>query len=101
MEHKAMNELQAKIDSVIQILASDLSKANKLIAALQTLSGTDITHLSSQKKQCIYRQMNTSNKIIARYPTIKDYDDYAIISDADLNKLLKSVEQLCFKLLNE
>lgn len=101
MEHEAMNELQSRINSVIQILTSDISKADKIVAAFRTLSGTDITHLSSQKTQYVYRHIIASNKIMARYPTIKNYDDYAIISDADLNKLLKSIKQLCLKLLND
>ena len=39
------------------------------------------------------------NSITSHYPTIKTYDDYKIISDADLDELLKNVQQLCLKLL--
>ena len=77
-----MNELQVRINSIIQILASDLSKADKVVATSKALSGMDITHLPSQTMQCIYKYITTSNKIIARYPTIKNNDDYKIISDA-------------------
>ena len=94
-----MNELQVRINSITQTLASNLPKADKAVATSQALSGMDITNLSNQKKQCIYKYMTTSNKIIARYPTIKSNDDYKIISDADLNKLLKNIQQLCLKLL--
>lgn len=94
-----MNDLQVRINSIIQILASDLSKADKVVAASQTLSGMDITHLSNQKTQCVYKYITTSNKIMACYPTIKSYDGYKIISDSDLNKFLKNIQQLCLKLL--
>jgi flagellar biosynthesis/type III secretory pathway chaperone len=98
MEHEVMNELQNRINSVIQILASDLPKTDKVVAASQAFSGMDITHLSKQKTQSVYQYIMTSNKIMARYPTIKSHDDYKIMSHTDLNKLLKNVQQLCLKL---
>lgn len=94
-----MNELQIRINSIIQIFASDLSKADKVVAACKVLSGMDITHFTNQKKQMIYKHITASNNIMSRYSSIKNYDDYKIMSDADLNKLLKSVQQLCLKLL--
>lgn len=94
-----MIDLQARVNSIIQILTSDLSKADKVVAASQAFSGMDITHLSSQKKQCVYKYIISSNKIMAFYPTIKSNDDYKIISDTDLNKFLKNIQRLCLKLL--
>lgn len=94
-----MNELQTRINSIIQILASELSKANKVTSALQAFSGLDITHFSSQKTKSVYKHITTVNSVAARYPIIKSYEDYEIITDKDLNKILKSIQQLCLKLL--
>lgn len=94
-----MNEIQTRINSVIKILASDLSKVDKAIATSQAFSGMDITHFTSKQQQSVYKYITTSNKIMARYPTVRSHDDYKFLTDADLNKLLKSVQQFCLKLL--
>lgn len=94
-----MNELQIKINSITQILSSDSSKLNKVVMSLQGFSGLDITNFSSKKKKSLYKYMAIINSITSHYPTIKTYDDYKIISDADLGELLKNVQQLCLKLL--
>jgi hypothetical protein len=96
-----MNEIQIRINFIIQLLAGDLSKSDKVIETSQAFSGMDITHFTEEKQQSVYKYIITTNKIMAKYPTIKSYDDYKIITDIDLNKLLKSVQQLCLKLLNE
>lgn len=94
-----MNEIQSRINSVTHILASNASKADKVVGISKALSGLDITGLSNQKTECVYKHIITCNQIISRYPAIKNYDDYKIISDVDLNKFLKSTQQLCLKLL--
>lgn len=95
-----MNDLQTRINAITQILASEPSKANKVIASLQAFSGMDITHFNSQQKKSVYRYMATINDVTSRYsPSIKTNDDYKIMSDADLNIVLKNVQQLCIKLL--
>lgn len=94
-----MNELHTRINSIIQILAGESSKANKAVASLQAFSGLDITDFSNQKKESVYKYMIAVDSIIARYPIIKIYDDYEMITDKDLNKILKNVQQLCLKLI--
>jgi hypothetical protein len=94
-----MNELQTRINSITQILASDLPKSKKAIASLQAFSGLDITHFNHKKKESVYKYLSTLNAVVARYPTIKTYDDYNIMTDVDLNKILKSIQQICLKLL--
>ncbi len=95
-----MNDLQTRINTITQILASEPLKAHKVIASLQAFSGMDITHFSNQQKKSVYKYMATINDITSRYsPVIKSNDDYKIMSDADLNIILKNVQQLCIKLL--
>jgi hypothetical protein len=94
-----MSELNTRINAIIQILADTSSKANKVVASLQAFSGMDITHFSEQKKRTLYSHMTTINNITSRYSEIKTYEDYKIISNSDLSKILKSIQQLCFKLL--
>ncbi len=94
-----MNELQIRINNVTQILASDLSKVNKVVASLEAFSGLDITHFDDKKTKYVYKHIATMNAITGRYPFIKTYDDYNLISEADLNKILKDIQQLCLKLL--
>lgn len=101
MEHETVNEIQIRINSIIRILSSDLSKVDKFREVSPSFSGMDITHFTDKQKQNVYKYIMTANKIMARYSTIKTYDDYKIITDADLNKLLKNVQQFCLKLLND
>ena len=94
-----MNELQIKINSITHILASESLKPNKVVMSLQTFSGLDITHFNDQKKKAIYKHMAAINNITSHYPTITTHDNYKIISDTDLNEILKNVQQLCLKLI--
>lgn len=93
-----MNELQERINRVTQVLAEDLPKHSKATTAMQTFSGLDITHFNNHQKNCIYKYMTAMNEITAHYPTIKTNDDYKIISETHLNKILKNIQQLCLKL---
>lgn len=99
MECDKMSELKTRINAIIQILTDTSSKSNKVVAALRAFSEIDITHFDEQKTRSIYRDMTTINNITSRYPEIKTDEDYKIISDSDLNKILKNIRQLCFKLL--
>lgn len=101
MEYETVNEIQIRINSVIKVLASDLLKVDKFKEVSTSFSGMDITHFTDKQKQHVYKYIITANKIMARYPTIETHDDYNIITDADLNKLLKNVQQFCLKLLND
>ncbi len=94
-----MNDYQQRINLVTQKLASESSKIDKVVTSLQVFSGMDITHFSRKKTESVYKHIATMNSIISRYPVIKTYEDYALISDIDLNKILKSIQQLCLKLL--
>jgi ribosomal protein S13 len=93
-----MTDLQTRINAIIQILANDLPKADKVVASLKAFSGLDITHFNSHQNESINKYLTKINNITARYP-IKTDDDYKILSNADLSKILKSVQKLCLNLL--
>ncbi len=93
-----MTDLQQRINSIIEILANDTSKAEKAVASLKAFSGLDITHFTSHQKDSIHKYLSKINNILTRYPVTTD-DDYKIIPDKDLNKILKSVQELCLNLL--
>jgi len=76
------------------ILDEKLSKKDTIIKLLNITSGFDITVLSAEQKNAISTQLLAMNRILAHYP-IKTYDDYALLSENHLNKLLKSLKQLC------
>ena len=97
MEYKKVTNLQARINSIIQILAHDLLKADKVVASLKAFSGLDMTRFSSHQNESINEYLAQINNITSRYP-IKTDADYKIVSNADLNKILKSI-QLCLNLL--
>ncbi len=94
-----MNDLQTRINTFIQSLASNETKAGKVVASLQAFSGMEITNFNKKKTNSVYKYLVTINSIVARYPIIKTNDDYQCMSDADLDKILKSIQQLCLKLL--
>ena len=94
-----MNDLQIRINTFIQSLASNETKASKVVESLQAFSGMEITNFNKQKTNSIYKYLTTLNSIMARYPIIKTNDDYQFMSDADLDKILKTIQQLCLQLL--
>jgi len=94
-----MTEIEMRINTITHILATEPSKIGKMAKSLQALHGLDFTHLNNKKKNSIYKHMTDYNKIMEKYPTIKTQDDYHLISDIDLSKILKSIQQLCIKLL--
>jgi hypothetical protein len=94
-----MNDLQIRINTFIQSLASNETKASKVVTSLQAFSGMDITHFNKQKTNSVYKYLSTINTITARYPIIKTNDDYQFMSDTDLDSILKCMQQLCLKLL--
>jgi hypothetical protein len=94
-----MNDIQIRINTFIQTLTNNETKASKVITSLQAFSGMDITHFNKKKTNSVYKYLATINSIVARYPIIKTNDDYQFMSDADLDKILKTIQQLCLKLL--
>jgi uncharacterized Fe-S cluster-containing MiaB family protein len=86
-----MNEIMLKI---MTILDEKIPKKDKVIKCFNATSGLEISALSSDQKNSIYKQISASNRILKQYP-IKTYDDYALISDNHLNKLLKNIKQVC------
>ena len=93
-----MNEIQEKVDAVIQIFDSKSSLAKKATDALQALSSMDITHATKENKKHLRQFPNKINTILGRYPFIKTYEDYEKVSEDDLNKILQHVQCLCLQL---
>ena len=93
-----MNELHLKINLVTQALSSDQAKPNKVVSALKNFSGLDMTNFSKKMMNTIHQHFGEINSITSQYK-IKTEDDYKIITDNDLNKILKNIQQLCLKLL--
>lgn len=88
-----MNNNASKLTAVIGILATDLPKKDKLVLSRQQLSGLDITNIDTVTKKHVTKHILEMNDITTQYP-IKTDDDYVMISDVHLNKLLKSIKQL-------
>ena len=93
-----MNELNQKINLVIQALASEQIKPTKIVAACKNFSGLDMTNFSKKKKNFVHQHFGEINSITSQY-NIKTEDDYKIIAEPDLDKILKNIQQLCLKLL--
>lgn len=93
-----MNELALKINLVTQSLASTQTKPNKVVAALKSFSGLDMTNFNKKKMNSIHQHFGEINCITAQYKIATD-DDYQIISDIHLDKILKTIQQLCLKLI--
>jgi hypothetical protein len=93
-----MTDLQTRINSILQIFANNSSKVDKVVSALKAFSGLDITHFTAHQKESINKYLSKINKITSHY-LVKTYDDYKIISNPDLDKILNSVQELCFNLL--
>jgi len=91
--------MQHRINLITQLLASELALPEKVTACLKAFSGMEITHVEEKKKKSLYHFLNTSNEITAHYPFIKTDEDYSLIPEADLNKILKNIQRLCLKLL--
>jgi 3-hydroxy-3-methylglutaryl CoA synthase len=85
-----MNELILKLAT---ILDEKLSKKDKVIKCFSAMSGLEISALSSDQKNSINKQLLAINGILKQYP-IKTYDDYSLISDNHLNKLLKNIKRV-------
>ncbi|OGT22899.1 MAG: hypothetical protein A3C55_06830 [Gammaproteobacteria bacterium RIFCSPHIGHO2_02_FULL_42_13] len=94
-----MNGIQQRVNTITRLLGADLPLPKKVTESLKAFSGTDITHVPAHHKKSIYHFLHTVNTITARYPFIKTDEDYSLISEADLNKILKNIQRLCLKLL--
>ena len=86
-----MSDLSLKY---IAILDEKLSKKETIMKLLTITSGFDITELSAEKKNVISARLLAMNRVLGQYP-IKTWDDYALLSEKHLNKLLKNLKQLC------
>ena len=86
-----MNELVPKLTAILKEMAS---KKEAVIKCFSTMSGLEISALSSDQKRRITEQFLAINEILKKYP-IKTHDDYSLISDNHLNKLLKNIKQIC------
>jgi hypothetical protein len=94
----AITDLQRKINAIIQIFANDLPKVDKVAASIKEFSRLDMSPLNSYHKENINKYIVTINDISSRY-LIKTDEDYKALPNADLNKIFKSIRDLCFNLL--
>jgi hypothetical protein len=94
-----MNDLHKRINTIIEAFASNSLKEKKVATALNGFMGMEITHLTKQKMNSIHKHMGMINSIISSYPIIKTKDDYKFMTEIDLDKILKNIQQLCLKLL--
>lgn len=92
--------MMKKLTTILTILEKDWSKKDKIIMSFGELSGLDLGLLSSMQKNSIQKHVIFANSILRQYP-IKTFDDYALISDDHLNKLLKSIKRLCVSLCGD
>jgi len=81
------------------ILNENIPKKDKVIKCFSVISGIDISSLRSDQENNINKQLIAINRILKQYP-IKTFDDYALISDNHLNKLLKNIKQVCLIFCN-
>lgn len=89
-ENIKMNEFTLKI---VTILEEKISKKDKVIKCFIVASGLEISALSLDQQNRIYKQLSIVNGILKQYP-IKTYDDYSLISDSHLNQLIKSIRRI-------
>lgn len=89
-----MNNLLAKIVSVESALLSDLPKKDRLIQASQRLSGLELNKLDTGTRKKFDRNLISGNRILSQYK-IETFDDYAKISDQNLDELLDMMKRIC------
>lgn len=90
-DNRITNDLLLKY---VAILDEKLSKKDTIMKLLTITSGFDITALSAERENAINTQLLAINRVLGHYP-IKTWDDYALLSESHLNKLLKNLKQLC------
>lgn len=95
-----MNETLKKIAAVAILLDKRLYKKDKVVMCLHELSGMDITALNKVHKDKLFKHLISINSILSQYPINTD-DDYGLVSDKDLDRLLKKVEQICTTLCSD
>ena len=95
-----MKEIMKRLIAISTILEKEYPKKDKIIVSVQELSGLDLGILSSTQENSVKKHMILTNGILQQYP-IKTFDDYVLISDDHLNKLLKSIKQLCLSLCSD
>ncbi len=86
-----INELMVKIAITLE---ETISKKDKVIKCFNTISGLEISALRSGQQSSIKKQILLINGVLQQYP-IKTHEDYSLISDYHLNKLLKNIKQIC------
>ena len=95
-----MNETLKKIAAVAILLDKHLYKKDKVVKCLHELSGMDITALSQVYKDRLCKHLISINGILGQYPINTD-DDYKLVSDKDLDRLLKKIKQICATLCQD
>jgi hypothetical protein len=92
LRHDMMiNDLMVKIAITLE---KRISKKDIVIKCFNEISGLEISALSADQQSGINKKILAINGILKQYP-IKTYDDYSLISDYHLNKLLKNIKQIC------
>lgn len=95
-----MNDMQLRMIDIIKILNGNLPKHEKIVQACKRLSGLDMTHATPISKRSIGEYLHEMNNVLSPYDTVlKTWEDYQLISDEHLNKILKNIKRLCKKLI--
>lgn len=72
--------LLRRIENIQQQLSSHQPKKDKIIAALEELSGLELDSLNSSIQNIIKKHLIAINQILRQYP-IKTFDNYQLISE--------------------
>ena len=95
-----MIDLSDRLIKIEKILLGPLLKKDKIINALNTLSGLYLDELTPAARKMIQSNLVSINEILRRYP-IKTFDDYSKIRDRHLKKVLALIEVMSKELRTE
>lgn len=80
-------EIQTRIENLKKTLKANILKKDKVIKSLGTLSGLELNKLDLATRNKLEQNLVAVNKVLRQYP-IATFDDYSLISDKHLDKML-------------
>lgn len=86
--------LPARIINMEKILSSHYSKKDKIIHALNELSGLNLSQLKAHVKRKLEHNLVKLNEILQLYD-IKTVDDYSKIKESHLDIMIGSLRTIC------
>ena len=93
-----MDKIETMVNDIQNIILSDLSKPEKAAKAIQKFSGLELTYFKKPILNHLYKRLGNIRSILSRYPGIKSYDDYALITGRHLEDILENIQELCLVL---